>query len=349
MLPLNATQALCDRCEAPFEPVAYHLPAPGGGNVPARTKHCPSCAATAAAEDAARARATRELRMRPLAGLLPVPGANEQTRCLKCGFEFSAETVIFRGDGKIPDKTLRVTICDTCAEGEKLAVPPVNATRNVGPTAEQRRAERWTDMAGLRYATFRPAELPLVIQGHMDRVMSWTPQHRGVGLLGASRTGKSPLLFGLARKLFMAGHDVFTTSGIEFQRAALRGVEEKADWLRYIDRCETAEILLVDDADKLNLTPYVEGEYYGMLEARRNALLPLLCTLNLSGDDFKALAKDRADRAPAIVERLRDLCEFISIKTTPKHWENLMDTRKPQTDGHVGRLALLGTAQLASS
>jgi DNA replication protein DnaC len=120
-------------------------------------------------------------------------------------------------------------------------------------------------------------------------------------------------------QLHLAGHDVFPTSGIDFQRRVHRCVVDRAGWERYLDRCESAEVLLIDDADKLNFTPGVEAEYYGLLETRRNWQRPILCTLNLTGQQLSELARDkidhRSDRMPAIVERLRDLCEFVSVET----------------------------------
>jgi hypothetical protein len=50
-----------------------------------------------------------------------------------------------------------------------------------------------------------------------------------------------------------------------------------------------------------------------MLEHRRNWQLPVLATLNLCGEELRGLARERHDRASAIVERLRDLCEFVSV------------------------------------
>lgn len=239
----------------------------------------------------------------------------ETRPCHLCGQPFQSEGESVGAFARI----LWVTICDPCAQLEKTARAAM--ARDATPLEDRRRIE-WIRQVGSRYATLRPEDLPPAIQPHLSRVLSWSPQPRGIGLLGPSRTGKSPLIYALAQRLYLAGVDVFPTSGIEFQRHVHRQVEHRHAWEHYLSRCEQSEVLLIDDADKLNLTPGVEAEYYGMLETRRNWQRPLLATLNLTGAQLTDLAQDRPDRAPAIAERLRDLCEFISVgmkaKDTPE-------------------------------
>ena len=232
--------------------------------------------------------------------------------CAMCGAPFEAET-----DPELErvfHRRLTATVCDACAAKESRERKSIATPRPLTP--EERRRQRWISAVGTRYAMFHREHLPAVMQPHVDRVLSWTPRPRGIGLLGPSRIGKSPLLLALAQRLYFAGHDVFPTSGIAFQRAVHRSVDDRGGWDHYLGRCQGAEVLLLDDADKLNLTPGVEAEYYGMLEHRRNWQRPVLATLNLSGDQLASLARDRHDRASAIVERLRDLCEFITVTVT---------------------------------
>ena len=247
---------------------------------------------------------------RPLAALRPLPGASISVQCRLCGQPFEAETTLFPGDRHSPFKTLHPTVCDECAALEGQAR---TAMQQDAVTPHERRQLAWLRLVGTRYADFRPADLPEAIRPHIPRVLRWTPQPRGIGLLGPSRTGKSPLLYALAQQLHLAGHDVYPTSGIEFQRQVHRMSDDRHGWARYLARCENADILLIDDADKLNLTPGVEAEYYGLLEHRRNWQRPLLATLNLGPQAIAALAPDRRDRITAILERLRDLCEILVV------------------------------------
>lgn len=303
-------QSLCEHCEAPFDPVPYTLPGFGGTVIELTTTLCNSCAQTKASEEAAAARAARDLRIKPVSSLLPIPGPPEQVDCRLCGNPFEAETAVFQGDKKTKGKTTFATVCDACAE-------KANAARSAGipvnPTYEDRRRKQWVGMTGIRYEAFHPEELPVGIRPHVERVLAWQPQPRGIGLVGPSRAGKSPLLYELGQRLFVAGCDVMPTTGLEFQRKFHRAIEHREEWARYLKDCEECAVLLIDDADKLNLTAGVEAEYYGMLEHRRNWQRPVLCTLNLTGEEIAQLGRDRADRASAIVERLRDLCEFLTV------------------------------------
>ncbi len=242
----------------------------------------------------------------------PAPGTIT-LRCLLCGAPFEAET-----DPEVErlfGRRLTATVCDTCAGRDAMARELDRRAQERARTLppRERRRRRWIAMVGTRYAEFHAEHLPAAIQPHAERVLAWTPRAQGIGLMGPPRTGKSPLLFALGQRLHLAGHDVFPTSGIAFQRAVHRSVEDRATWERYLARCEESTILLLDDADKLNLTPGVEAEYYGMLEHRRNWQRPVLATLNLCGEELRGLARERHDRASAIVERLRDLCEFVAV------------------------------------
>jgi chromosomal replication initiation ATPase DnaA len=291
------TSTRCEFCDALFTPIRFDLPGPSGSLVEVKTTACPSCA--------------KAKQAKTVVNLAPVPIGEISVKCMVCQWKFQTEAVRFPGDGKtLKDAISHATVCDLCAAKEQQAKP---AREN--PTPEDRRRRLWVSMTGVRYADFRASELPETIQPHVEKVLGWTVQPKGIGLVGPSRAGKSPLLYALGASLFIAGHEVFPTTGIEFQRKYQRSFDkdETYAWADYLKACEESEVLLIDDADKLNLTPGVEAEYYGMLETRRNWQRPVLCTLNLTGSEFAALGRERSDRAAAIVERLRDLCEFIPV------------------------------------
>lgn len=233
----------------------------------------------------------------------PQPGMRE-VKCHKCGDVFNTEVATFEG------RELFATVCDICAEREKQERGKV-----VPETYVESRNRVWTSMVGTRYAHFDASLLPGGIRQHVQRVMAWTPSPKGIGLVGPPRSGKSPLLYALGRKLYVSGADVFPTSGIGLQRAYSFAFSDRdrSVWEKFRARCEDCAVLLIDDADKMNFTGGVESEYYGILETRRNWLRPVLCTMNLVGKEIAELGKDRGDRAQAIVERLRDLSEFIAV------------------------------------
>jgi hypothetical protein len=296
-------QTLCPGCGSPFEPRPISLPAAGGRTLETISKLCPSCERSESISLAAMMSSSR--RVKPIeaprdGGIITVP-------CVVCRNPFETESLIFPGDRDVKAATSHATVCDACAAKEKRDAP-VSAV--LDPAAKLQ--AQWVAMVGTRYENFHRPKLPPIIRPLAKEVLAWTPKAQGIGLLGPSGTGKSPLLYGLAKQLFLGGCDVFCTSGIEFQRMVHRAIEERVAWARYVKRCESAEVLLIDDADKLNFTPGVEAEYYGMLEHRRNWTRPLLCTLNMTGPELASMG--RGDRSAAIVARLRDLCRFIPIE-----------------------------------
>lgn len=298
----------CAACDVVFLPVPIKIPAPAGAVIEVQPTRCPDCEARHIGERDREARA-EAMPVQTFASVAPRPGPREVVACVKCGGQFERETMDFAGS------RLGMTVCDGCADQEAEEYRAAAALRNK-EDLQARRQLRWVAMVGPRYEGLRVHDLPAAIQPYVDDVLAWRPGGpKGIGLLGAPRTGKSPLIFGLAHRLYRDGVDVFPTSGIEFQRNYLRGMDEggREPWQRYLDRCEESDVLVIDDADKLNLSPGVEAEYYGMLEARRNWLRPVLCTLNLTGGEMAGLGRERTDRAQAIVERLRDLCAIITI------------------------------------
>src|SRR5690606_23631052 len=123
-------------------------------------------------------------------------------------------------------------VCDACAARDEARHAAGKAAGDC-MTPQERRRRRWIALVGTRYATFHREQLPAGIKPHVAQVLSWAPHRasggemgsRGIGLMGPSRTGKSPLLFALGQQLYLAGHEVFPTSGIAFQRAVHRSVE----------------------------------------------------------------------------------------------------------------------------
>jgi DNA replication protein DnaC len=224
----------------------------------------------------------------------------EEWRCKICNNEFLTDVSEYT-NGKV----LRANICDQCAK-QRDARDPVSM-RN------EKRKQIWDHMVGPYYYTFDPDRLPQAISGHVDEAFRWHPDSaRGVGFLGRSRTGKSRVLFELGRKLFIQGHDVYPTSGIEFAEKVQSQVMDRDGFEAYMQRVKNCKILLLDDCDKLNFTPAVEASYYGMLEYRRRFQRPILASVNSNGKAMAAAASD--NRGEPIVNRLRDLCEIIELK-----------------------------------
>lgn len=231
--------------------------------------------------------------------------------CAKCGdgFLWEDDPHVLRIFGK----RLVPMHCEDCEK--TLAVSEADDSRlSVANRDRERRARleaQWIAMVGPYYTGFNEAMLPAVIRPHVRSVLEWDAQSaKGVGFLGTTYTGKSRLIHALGYRLHMAGHDVFATSGIEFQEKCTSQVHDPG-WRGYLAQCCESAILVLDDADKLRLTDAVEAAYYGMLERRRKWCLPVLATLNVGGDTIASMGS--ASRGGPIATRLRDLCGFIPL------------------------------------
>lgn len=200
-------------------------------------------------------------------------------------------------------KPLTVSICDPCDKLRDTTKPHISGRKNEG----------WIAKVGTHYGSFDSNKLPAGAARIADAFLNWRPHidaWRGVGLIGPTNNGKSFLLHELGRRLWLANFDIFPTSGVEF--GWICGSLD-ANRETYRNRCATAAVLLLDDADKLRLTDRTESDFYGILELRRRNHLPILATLNVGGDTLAGMGSD--NRGAPIVTRLRDLCDFQPVCT----------------------------------
>lgn len=221
--------------------------------------------------------------------------------CRVCERPFESE--VCRETLEAFGRILYASICDSCATATKAEPSP--------EVERARRGELWRQMVGSYYNGYDERKLPEVIKPYAPSILKWQPRKEqpGLGLMGPTHTAKSKVIHELGRRLFIDGYDVYPTSGMEFQTMVLKQITDREAWELYLHRCERASILLLDDADKLKLTDAVEAWYYGMLESRRKWLRPVLATVNVAGDQMQG----SENRLPAIVSRLRDLCEWQTV------------------------------------
>jgi DNA replication protein DnaC len=222
-----------------------------------------------------------------------------EATCKWCRKPFETEIAHF-----VSGKTLQANVCDSCHEERK---------RMERPEIDLERRKMWWDRkVGSYFYIFEPAKVPPAMQPYYETALSWKPSPRGIGFMGKSRSGKSKVITELGRRLYIEGHDVFPTSGIEFGEKVASQVTEREEWEHYINRCKTCKVLLLDDSDKIKWTEACESAFYGMLETRRRFERPILVTVNVNGQEMTRGAS--LNRGEPIVNRLRDLCEIIELK-----------------------------------
>jgi len=246
---------------------------------------------------------------------LPEPESGEPQivtgTCQACSAPFKAE-VPDVGDftGILLRRARARTLCDPCLEKH-------TAEREAKYKAEQkarRDAERendWRKICPELYQGFDPEKLKAKSRDLMAQVLAWVYGERGVLMLGASGAGKSFLAYQLLRRLMLQGVKVRTfdcvSFGHECGRAFYKGYGE--EWAEEIAK---APLVYFDDMFKIKLTDRAECELFGVIERRCASKLPILATLNSTGEMLEERLSE--DRAKPMIRRLREFNDVITFK-----------------------------------
>lgn len=219
--------------------------------------------------------------------------------CLDCGKSFEVPPF------KIAAKY--VTTCPACSE--KLI--EADRVRMIGDAGKnlRSRSDRWAQICPPMYARTEPHKLPS--PSKLDRVLQWKHGSSGMILHGDSGTGKSRCAWALLKREFLDGRSISIIgagSGFEFAQTYAVGPAEA--W-RWIQRHSCSDILLMDDALKAKPTEAYEGALFAIINDRMENFMPIICTLNDSGNTLGERLS--LDRGPALIRRLREFCDTISF------------------------------------
>ena len=145
---------------------------------------------------------------------------------------------------------------------------------------------------------------------------------QGLVLVGDSFTGKTTAVYHLFRKLIESGH---AYPAVIVNAGQLNTIPERVmdrTIGEFMEQLQTAELLLIDDLDKVRITPRVASELWNLFEVRlRGHESPVFITLNTRTQrDFIRLFSGReADSrkvGESIYNRLRQACQFIDFDVT---------------------------------
>lgn len=195
--------------------------------------------------------------------------------------------------------------CDDCCKDAESRF----AEMSKGVSIEGR--DDWSDICPKCYQCFDLEKAPKAISDAYYRVIHWNPNStRGIGLMGASKTGKTFLVYELLRRLHEAGKSICDTTGTELAWAIAS--PDQSDRRELIERLVKADIAFIDDLGKEKITNTVEADLYHIVEQRRRNLKPLFVTVNSSGDELaERMSRDCGE---AFINRLReDVCDFIKV------------------------------------
>lgn len=222
--------------------------------------------------------------------------------CPECGNKHMGPELSILGE-----RVFERMLCDGC---DKKLNPA--AFQKPEPPAPVRTQADWDQLCSeLGYSLYSNVQKHL-LPGPAQQMfpLDWDPlkNKKGLALIGDSRTGKTMLVMDLAKRLWMAKHDVHIRKMARFAR--LVGSLDAARHAE-VDRCCEAGILVLDDIDKPKFTEAVELALYEILEERYSAERPTICTFNATSR--KEMYGMFGHRAEPIINRLKDTCRLVAI------------------------------------
>ncbi len=147
----------------------------------------------------------------------------------------------------------------------------------------------------------------------MLQVYAWKYGPRGLLINGQTGLGKTRMAWLLLEKILTVEKPKLSFAyfdcvsfGHEIARHYQR--EDAESWLSDLAR---KDLVFLDDLGKLKLTERAEAELFGLIERRCAYKKPIIATTNDTGETLAARVTD--NRADALVRRLREFCEVISL------------------------------------
>ena len=190
--------------------------------------------------------------------------------CPDCGASFDSESVTFALLGR--NVTFRELACEPCRGKRKAKEEAKELSERLGDRPA------WETIAPRAYQGFSRQMLPESSQSVSDAVLRWSHSERGIGLSGASRSGKTFILTELMRVKYEAGYSVHMPTASDFAYSV--GSGHDGDRREMIGRCLSADLLFIDDIGNVRYTDRVEKDLFHVLESRKRNLKPVFCTIN---------------------------------------------------------------------
>lgn len=155
---------------------------------------------------------------------------------------------------------------------------------------------------------YRESDPSKLSKSHLDKVLAWQINPKGLLLTGPTNVGKTRMVWMLLKKIIPSDMVVF--DGVSFGHELNRHYrqEDAEDWL---DRVASASLVFFDDLGKLKLTDRAEAELFGILERRCAHLKPIIATTNEVGETLASMMTE--GRAAPFIRRLRAFCDVISF------------------------------------
>jgi DNA replication protein DnaC len=220
----------------------------------------------------------------------------ETTNCIICDKPFEFEPII-----GIPFE-LKPTVCEACDQRQKQ-----------GSAAAKERVNfaYFGTICPPLYQDTDPNHPSMPTATKLAKILNWEFGQKGLVLHGVTRRCKTRSMWLLIKRLIMDHKIVEAVTSSEFSMQSVEahtgGANALAAWFERLTR---ADVLFLDDIDKITFTDRVEQDIYDILDTRAINKRPVLITTNFVGD---TLAKKFKFHGEPIVARIREFCEAIHL------------------------------------
>ena len=245
-------------------------------------------------------------------------GENGLLYCKVCGEKKERYIDFPRLDGSRMSETRKVATKCRCEREEKEA-----KERRIKFNEEQSRINELKKLslmdAKLRevnFGTYKVTEENRKIFGiakkYVENFSEMYNQSQGILFWGDVGTGKSYVAAAIANELLVRQHSVIMTSFIKLLDEI--GGYDKDD-NSYIERLNSAKLLIIDDLGAERSTEYALEKVYNIIDSRYRTGKPIILTTNLSMTDMKNCDDIRYNR---IYDRIFEMC--YPVKVTGLSW-----------------------------
>lgn len=194
-------------------------------------------------------------------------------------------------------------ICDKCA-GQ------LEASKSKESEAELRN-RRWQRLIE-PFKLYQDTDFELLPCKESSKyALRWQFGRTGLELVGPTGTGKTRTMFLIVRRLYGQNRSIRILGPGDFASYCIGW-----DTSRFEHSLKSVDVLVLDDFDKVPLTPIADGKFFGVIESRCAAGLPTLLTCEC------ACHITRWRCGPALLRRLRDPFLFTNIRFSATNTES---------------------------
>lgn len=152
---------------------------------------------------------------------------------------------------------------------------------------------------------------------YIDRILQWTPNPKGLAIIGSTGAGKTRAITCLLKKLISIDLVGITSSlkvfyAGELERAIINSFKKTSEYDVLMRQLENCGLLIIDDLGKEKFTERYEISIFQIFEKRFANLKPIIFTTNYRGEEFKARFSDMANYEP-FSRRVNEFMQRINL------------------------------------